>query len=594
MPDFQYRVKNGFKYQVQAGRNEVCIVQYIGNGIDVLIPLMIEGKPVTSIGKYAFRNNPRLQSVVVPMHVSQIGSSPFKGCINLRNIFLANPETRICRTEFSNRNTRITVKPGATPPPPTFDPIVEGFDYVFLSGGIRITNYRGNNVNLIIPSRIEGAPVTEIGDEAFELFRSLTSVTFPGTLRRIGRKAFKNCSGLTEITIPSSVHAVEEEAFADCIRLHRVIVQGEATTIHYGAFRNHGRDFRLIKPQDQRPAAKFRYTSTGVFVRIDKYIGNQTVVDIPTEIDGLPVILIGNRAFMDCKTLKRINIPPSVLNIGHNAFTNCSNLETIEIPDSVISIGLQAFKGCKNLTHVKLSNSLWSLSNSIFCDCSSLASIDIPNSVGEIGTLAFWGCKNLLRVNIPDSVVNINDKAFGKCRSLESVTIPSSVNRIQDKVFYGCSNLSHVELPNTVKYINDKAFAYCRSLEYINVPRQLECIFNESFYACKSLRGMLLPNTMTYIGDGAFAFCDNLIMVRYPASVLYLGANAFYGCPDLQIRTVGAHDNNRSRRQDARAGSDSSADQAFGDELLGTAIRFGANGGIDTLIWIKDVVGGLV
>lgn len=587
MPDFQYRVCNGFKYKIQVGRNEVCIVQYVGNNVDVFIPLMIGGKYVTSIGKYAFRNNLRLRSVSVPASVSQIGSSPFKGCFNLENIFLANPNTRIDRTDFSSRNTRFRL---------AVDSRAAEFEYVRLNFGIRIINYRGNNDNLIIPSKIEGAPVTEIGDEAFMMFRTLLSVTFPNTLKRVGSKAFKGCTSLTEITIPGSVLNVDNEAFADCIQLHRVIVQGESTTIHHNAFRNHGRGFRIIKPEDRRPAAQFRYTSTGVFVRIDKYIGNRTEIVIPTEIDGLPVMLIGNRAFMDCDTLKHVTIPKSVINIGNNAFTNCSNLESVVIPDSVINIGVQAFKGCKSLQEVTLSNSLWNLSNSIFCDCSSLMTVDIPSSVGEIGTLAFWGCTNLSRVDIPDSVINIGDKAFGKCRSLVSIKLPNSINRIQDKVFYGCSNLVHVTLPDTVKYINDKAFAYCTKLAHINIPRQLECIFTESFYACHSLRGMILPNTMTYIGDGAFAFCENLILVRRPASMLYLGGNAFYGCPDIQVVTTGEPDNNRSRSGNARNDSNRGADRAFEDDLIGSAVRFAVNSGldIDTLIWIKDVVVGAV
>ena len=591
MPDFQYRVQNGFKYLVQAGRNEVCIVQYVGKEEIVLIPSEIEGKPVTSIGKYAFRNNQRLMAVGVPPSVRQIGSTPFKGCISLTDIVLENPDTKIGKTEFNSRYTRITSNPASTPP--ATNPRVADFEYARLSGGIRITKYRGNRMDVIIPKRIEGAPVTEIGAEAFFMIRLLKSVRFPGTLRRIGKRAFKWCSDLTEITIPSSVTNIDDEAFSDCTQLRKVIIQSDSTTIHHNAFRNHGRDFRLIKPQDQRPAAKFRYTSTGVFVRIDKYIGNQTEAIIPTEIDGLPVMLIGNRAFMDCTLLKHVSIPPTVLNIGHNAFTNCSSLEAVEIPDSVISIGLQAFKDCKNLTRVKLSNSLWSLSNSIFCDCSSLASIDIPNSVGEIGTLAFWGCKNLSSVNIPESVVNINDKAFGKCRGLVHVTIPSSVNRIQDKCFYGCSNLRRVDLPNTVKYINDKAFAYCRSLECINVPKQLECIFNESFYACKNLKNMLLPNTVTYIGDGAFAFCDKLRLVQHVASMQYLGHNAFYGCPNLKIRTISAHNNNRPHRHDARNGASDSADRAFADDLIGSAVRFAINNSDNVLTWITNAVAGM-
>ncbi len=65
-------------------------------------------------------------------------------------------------------------------------------------------------------------------------------------------------------------------------------------------------------------------------------------------------VSIGNRAFLDCKSLKQIIIPESVKKIGKNAFENCSNLQQVTIPKSVVCIGHSAFSGCQSLKKIKI------------------------------------------------------------------------------------------------------------------------------------------------------------------------------------------------------------------------------------------------
>ena len=67
-------------------------------------------------------------------------------------------------------------------------------------GSVIITGYTGSNTAIWIPPRIQGLPVTGIGDYAFsdegqgggfvQARRQFTSVTIPGTVQRIGAWAF--------------------------------------------------------------------------------------------------------------------------------------------------------------------------------------------------------------------------------------------------------------------------------------------------------------------------------------------------------------------------------------------------------------------
>lgn len=54
-----------------------------------------------------------------------------------------------------------------------------------------------------------------------------------------------------------------------------------------------------------------------------------TEVEIPAEIDGLPVTSIGIRTFFHCKSLTGVTIPNSVTSIGHHAFDSCPMLKDV-------------------------------------------------------------------------------------------------------------------------------------------------------------------------------------------------------------------------------------------------------------------------
>ena len=52
-------------------------------------------------------------------------------------------------------------------------------------------------------------------------------------------------------------------------------------------------------------------------------------VEIPAEIENLPVTAIWRRAFANCNLIQSIIIPNTVKSIGLSAFDNCQNLKNI-------------------------------------------------------------------------------------------------------------------------------------------------------------------------------------------------------------------------------------------------------------------------
>ena len=89
------------------------------------------------------------------------------------------------------------------------------FVYEVDGGKVTITDYTGAGGDVMVPSMIDGLPVTTIGDNAFCYCTGLTSITLPEGCTTIGYYAFSGCTGLTSITLPDGC-SIGEGAFEGC------------------------------------------------------------------------------------------------------------------------------------------------------------------------------------------------------------------------------------------------------------------------------------------------------------------------------------------------------------------------------------------
>ena len=89
------------------------------------------------------------------------------------------------------------------------------FDYVISGGRCSITGYKGPGGSVAVPSRIEGAPVTEISDGAFAGNAAITALTVPEGVESIRGNAFAG-SGLREVTLPATLTFIADNAFDGC------------------------------------------------------------------------------------------------------------------------------------------------------------------------------------------------------------------------------------------------------------------------------------------------------------------------------------------------------------------------------------------
>ena len=112
-----------------------------------------------------------------------------------------------------------------------------------------------------------------------------------------------------------------------------------------------------------------------VDVRLTKYEGSATALNIPKTVKGFDVTAIDDQAFFGCSKLTSVTIPNGVTYIGYQAFGGCASLTSVILPDSVISIQSESFWYCKSLTSISIPNSLTYIGASVFADCSNLKTV---------------------------------------------------------------------------------------------------------------------------------------------------------------------------------------------------------------------------
>lgn len=123
-----------------------------------------------------------------------------------------------------------------------------------------------------------------------------------------------------------------------------------------------------------------------------------TKVNIPEEIDGIPVRKIASGAFNNCVLLTQLIIPDSVEEIGNNAFYGCSSLKEIKLPAKIKTIDISMFTQCINILEVFIPDEVETIKSGAFNLCKSLKTVYIPKSVVEIEKDVFDGCDSLATI----------------------------------------------------------------------------------------------------------------------------------------------------------------------------------------------------
>ena len=214
-----------------------------------------------------------------------------------------------------------------------------------------------DSTDIVIAASVNGLPVTEIRQNAFEM-EAFVTVSIPNTVEKINEDAFSNCYDLRIVTFAagSKIKTIGAQAFLMCNSLESITIPKTVTSI-------------------------------------------------------------GAKAFYSCYELSKITFEDGIsLEIISTETFSFTGISTITIPKSVVTIKEGAFSSCKNLAVVSFekNSSLVNIEEEAFAWCYNLVSIEIPKNVNSIGDDAFYCCAKIFEiVNRSSLELEIGSDAYG-------------------------------------------------------------------------------------------------------------------------------------------------------------------------------------
>lgn len=584
---------NNFIYIITNGT--ITITGYNGTNTTVIIPGMINGLPVTSIGNYAFENETSMTSVTIPGSVTSIGSyafldsgltsvtiggsvtnigvAAFGYCSSLTNVtisgsvasiggiaFIWDPLIRISflgnaprgdNTVFSGASGTVYYVPGTTGWSNTFcdfpavarylpGPVILGNNLGLgvKTNGFSFTVSWATNLSIIVEATTNLADLfwnqlaTNKLSNGFFLFSDPQWTNFS---RRFYRLAGTNVfTFFTASPTNGAVPLAVQYSPSNIDSLGNTIV---------GWHWNFGDGTTSTA---QNPS--HTYTNIGIFnpgfTATNSHGG--TVTGYGPQIATFSFLTTTNNGAITItgfagSLVSALTIPGTinglpVTSIGPRAFYFCPRLINVTIPDSVASIGDYAFNSCGSLNSVVFGAGVTNIGNFAFTFDSRLTGLTIPNSVTLIGSNAFEYCTGLTSITIPNNVTSLDDFAFGSCGGLSNVVLGNGITNIGNLAFTFCTNLTAITIPNNVASIGNSAFSSCGNL----ASATIDCgnIGDFAFGYCGSLSNVAIGSHVTNVGNFAFAFCPGLTGITLPNNVAGIGVDAFNSCSNLTSVTI--------------------------------------------------------
>ena len=330
-------------------------------------------------------------------------------------------------TEKGEKESNIAIPATATAGDKTY-PVVGIGDSVFAG-----TAGDDTDANTTLKSVKLGANIESIGGRAFKYCTGLTTVDFSEAtkLARIGDNAFYDAKSVTawDLSACTALTTVEDSAFrygfskTTTIKLPgnitswgKYVIDSPSVVVYAakdsGTFETltevleKGNDSFILALENGNFAYQYVYKDGVPSITIVGFASGVTdeqkkTVDIPDDIDGVPVTAVAKKAFFTQTGIEEITIGANVSVIEEKAFSwndgvhaNITLKKVTFKPGVPVTIGDRAFqKYSSEFTTFDAGNREITLCNNVFLGSSALTLINIPN-VKSLGKGVFYGHEN--------------------------------------------------------------------------------------------------------------------------------------------------------------------------------------------------------
>ena len=441
-----------------------------------------------SIGIHAFSCMIKLEEIVIPDSVTEIGDSAFEGCKSLTRAVLPKNLKVIPTGCFKNTALSGITLPEALESIERFAFQCTYEEHTFGSTTEQIGSTIVNTHNRVM----------------CHISSDFSSISFPSSVKSIGEKAFWGRENLRSIILSNTVEEFGEQVF------------------HNTKWYNEHPDGMMFLGIGEC----FLYEYKG------EIPGGGVIDNLPSNVKGIcPYAFRGTN-------LTKIVIPNGVKLVGEHALACANDLIEAVLPSDWETIKSNTFQGTVSLKNIKLPANISRIESGAFSN-SAIEAIIIPETVTVIEKTTFYGCENLTEVILPSTLTRIEKYAFSGTKSLKSIVLPNSLTYIGEGAFTR-SGIEKITVPKNVKTIDDNAFSGCKTLTEINLPEGLTSIGDYAFNNCAVLKEIVLPESLRSIGNNAFTNCTALKEIVLPASLESIGspiigfrATVFKGCEAL-------------------------------------------------------------
>ena len=223
---------------------------------------------------------------------------------------------------------------------PTSYNSTSGPDQVTGSDGLEIVDYDSEGITiigpgeftgteLIIPSHINGNPVTIIDEDAFTEAQ-IVSLTVPGTVQWIREDAFEGCDKLESVTLSEGNIGIGLASFADCKALKSITIPRSVENVGRSAF--HGCEgLEEVTLLGNPSLGNYAFSDCSKLKNVT-FGGTQ---DMPYSV--------ASEAFSGDGALESVHFSEGLSEIGSFCFENCNNLKTVYLPKTLTAVGSSAF-----------------------------------------------------------------------------------------------------------------------------------------------------------------------------------------------------------------------------------------------------------
>ncbi len=552
------------------------IRSYTGRRRYIAVPEYINGKPVTSIGDFAFDGERNLREVDLPFGLTHIGLYAFRNCSNLLDISIPCGVTEIEEGAF----------------------------------------YSDIRMSAII---YEGTPsIKKLGASVFAYCSKLTEIEIPASVKSIGTGAFLGTLSLKNINVQkgntnyASINGVLFNSTKSTLIAYpsalksSYTIPDETSIIDAYAFAYTNINDIDLNNTSLIGTYSFMYsslTSVGIVDSVNTlgkgvFCGSAYLSNV-TFGENIQLASISDEAFTACGNLKSITIPEVITDIGNYTFSNsglrevifgknselqsignyafCSTpLASIKLPKSLIVIGGSSFSDCLSLSNVifEENSNLRAIGSYAFANSYSLTEISLPNSLAQLGDFAFLDSALVGDIKLSSNLTYLGAGAFASCHNLENIIVndeniayqsidgvvytkdrkriiayPAGNSRttyaildgtetVSAAAIYGSSNLLHVTLPDDVVYIEEYAFAYMSSLRSMEITKNVMQVGRYAFLHDMAMCDLTFSenSVLPRISYGSFAY-SGITSVIIPKSVSTMAQGAFIGCSLLSSVT---------------------------------------------------------